>query len=166
MGGVGGAAATYLAAAGVGRLVLVHPGRLEVPDLNRQTLMHPGWLDRSRAECAATAPAGHYPDVDVVAVEEGIDEAILRPLAGHGPAWDPLGFSVLGAVAGTVGTLAAMKAVKVPTGWGHPLEGRLLVVDLADATFRTFRSRPDPGCPVCADTAPEHAGRVASLAGR
>ena len=41
IGGVGGAAATYLAAAGIGRLILVHPGMLEEPDLNRQTLMVP-----------------------------------------------------------------------------------------------------------------------------
>ena len=49
-GGVGGAAATYLAAAGVGRLVIAHGGDLRASDLNRQTLMTHEWIGRPRVE--------------------------------------------------------------------------------------------------------------------
>lgn len=65
------------------------------------------------------------------------------------PAWDPLGFPVLGAVAGTVGCLAALEAVKVVTGWGEPLTGRLLVTDPATGYHRVLRLRRDPACPAC-----------------
>jgi molybdopterin/thiamine biosynthesis adenylyltransferase len=79
IGGVGGAAATYLAAAGVGRLVLFHPGPLEQPDLNRQTLMTPAWLGESRVDCAAETLARHYPGVSVVAVPEPITAELTSP---------------------------------------------------------------------------------------
>lgn len=72
VGGLGGATATYLAAAGVGRLILFHPGRLERADLNRQTLMTPSWLGRLRVHCAEATLRLHYPDVEVVAVAEAI----------------------------------------------------------------------------------------------
>ncbi|MEI6727661.1 MAG: ThiF family adenylyltransferase, partial [Actinomycetes bacterium] len=49
-GGVGGAAATYLAAAGIGRLVIAHAGPLRLDDLNRQTLMSTAGIGRSRVE--------------------------------------------------------------------------------------------------------------------
>jgi len=49
-GGVGGAAATYLAAAGVGRLVIAHAGELRPSDLNRQTLMTHEGLGQPRVE--------------------------------------------------------------------------------------------------------------------
>ena len=72
VGGLGGATATYLAAAGVGRLVLFHPGRLERADLNRQTLMTPSWIGHLRIHCAEATLRRHYPDVEVVAVPEPI----------------------------------------------------------------------------------------------
>src|ERR1700709_1187426 len=53
VGGVGGAAALYLAAAGVGKLVLAHAGNLSRPDLNRQILMTSDGLDKPRVESAA-----------------------------------------------------------------------------------------------------------------
>ena len=79
VGGLGGAAATYLAAAGVGRLVLFHPGELERPDLNRQTLMTPSALGRLRVDCAADTLRRHYPDVTVAAVPSPITAAPTRP---------------------------------------------------------------------------------------
>jgi molybdopterin/thiamine biosynthesis adenylyltransferase len=65
IGGVGGAVATYLGAAGIGRLILVHPGDLEEPDLNRQTLMLPEWVGSPRVDCAAKTLRAYYPDVEV-----------------------------------------------------------------------------------------------------
>jgi molybdate transport system substrate-binding protein len=222
IGGVGGATATYLAAAGVGRLVLFHPGRLERPDLNRQTLMTPSGLGQLRVDCAAEALYRHYPDVEVVVVPEPITAdrtprflaqsdvvvdarhnfperlllnrlcvelevpmveaamngaegqvSVVRPgqtacLAcryGDGdPGWEPLGFSVLGAVSGTVGCLAAIEAIKMVTGWGDPLEDRLLTLDLEHMIFQTLRTTRDPSCPVCARSRPASAARSAPAA--
>jgi molybdopterin/thiamine biosynthesis adenylyltransferase len=42
---------------------------------------------------------------------------------------------VLGAVTGVIGTLMAVEAVKVITGAGTPLAGRLLLYDGRDARF-------------------------------
>src|SRR5436189_2727908 len=52
-GGVGGTLALHLAAAGVGRLILAHAGNLRANDLNRQLLMSPAGLGKSRVEQAA-----------------------------------------------------------------------------------------------------------------
>src|SRR5213075_1885855 len=52
-GGVGGAVAYELAAAGIGRLVLAHAGSLKPSDLNRQILMTEEWIGKPRVECAA-----------------------------------------------------------------------------------------------------------------
>src|SRR6185436_20190058 len=54
VGGVGGVAATALAAAGVGRLILAHAGDVKPSDLNRQLLMTHASIGTSRVECAAT----------------------------------------------------------------------------------------------------------------
>jgi molybdopterin/thiamine biosynthesis adenylyltransferase len=207
IGGVGGAAATYLAAAGVGRLVLVHPGELEEPDLNRQTLMQPDDVGRPRVHAAARTLRRHYPQVDVdahdrpvadprlpelvaqadvvvdarhnfperyllnrlcrergvpevVAAMDGAQVQLMTSLPGgpcwrclfpvEDPQWQPLGFRVLGAVAGTAGCLAAAEVVKLITGAGVPLAGRLLFGDLWSMDFRTVGATRRPGCPDCA----------------
>lgn len=48
IGGLGGTAALYLAAAGIGRLVLVHRGDLTLSNMNRQVLMREDWIGRPR----------------------------------------------------------------------------------------------------------------------
>ncbi|MCA0366964.1 MAG: molybdopterin-synthase adenylyltransferase MoeB [Proteobacteria bacterium] len=57
---------------------------------------------------------------------------------------------VVGALAGVVGSMAALEAIKVLTGAGRPLTGRLLLYDGLAGTARTVRIAPDPACPVCA----------------
>lgn len=52
VGGIGGAIAYALAGAGVGRMILVHSGRLTESNLNRQTLMGEGGVGYSRATAA------------------------------------------------------------------------------------------------------------------
>jgi molybdopterin/thiamine biosynthesis adenylyltransferase len=64
------------------------------------------------------------------------------------PAWERE-FPVFGAVAGTVGSLAAMEAIKVLAGLGEPLEGELLTFDLRDMTFHRSAIKRRPGCRVC-----------------
>ncbi|MCK9920515.1 HesA/MoeB/ThiF family protein [Frankia sp. AgPm24] len=206
VGGVGGAAATYLAAAGVGRLILVHPGDLEEPDLNRQTLMRPDRVGRSRVHNAADTLRAHHPAVEVVALDRPLDdeavpeliaradvvvdarhnfperylinrlcvrsavplviaamnateasllvvrpgEPCLRCVFPEGdPSWEPLGFPVLGSVAGTVGCLAATEALKIAGGFAEPAVGRLIHLDLWDVDLRALRTRRDPHCPDC-----------------
>lgn len=59
---------------------------------------------------------------------------------------------VLGVLPGLIGTLQATEAIKLITGIGEPLLGRLLHVDTLSMKFRTFNLRRDPECPVCGDS--------------
>ena len=58
---------------------------------------------------------------------------------------------VVGALAGVIGAMMAMEAVKWITRAGAPLTGRLLIYDALAAEARTVRLSPDPACPVCGD---------------
>jgi molybdopterin/thiamine biosynthesis adenylyltransferase len=205
-GGVGGAVALELAAAGVGKLILAHAGNLKPSDLNRQILMTHDWLGRPRVECAAQRLHALNPRLEVVAVAENISETNVARLVGQAdlvadcaprfeerflmnreavfqgkpmvecavyeleahltsivPGATPClaclwpepptdwkrEFPIFGAVAGTVGCLAAMEAIKLLTGLGEPLRNRLLTCDLRTVSFRTVRTARRPGCPVC-----------------
>jgi molybdopterin/thiamine biosynthesis adenylyltransferase len=56
---------------------------------------------------------------------------------------------VVGALAGVVGSMMALEAVKLLAGAGAPLTGRLLIYDALAAEARTVRIGADPACPVC-----------------
>ena len=56
---------------------------------------------------------------------------------------------VLGVLPGLVGTLQALEVIKLITGLGKPLIGRLLHVDTLTLRFRDFTLRRDSECPVC-----------------
>ena len=69
-GGLGCPAALYLAGAGVGRLTIVDPDRVEESNLHRQLLYGPGDLGSWKAEAAATALQRQNPDIVVVPVAD------------------------------------------------------------------------------------------------
>jgi molybdopterin/thiamine biosynthesis adenylyltransferase len=56
---------------------------------------------------------------------------------------------VVGALAGVVGSMMALEALKLIVGAGEPLTGRLLIYDALSAETRTVRVGADPDCPVC-----------------
>lgn len=56
---------------------------------------------------------------------------------------------VVGALAGVVGSLMALEAVKRITRAGEPLMGRLLILDALAGEARTVRVGADPACTVC-----------------
>lgn len=58
-------------------------------------------------------------------------------------------FPVLGAVSGTVACMGAVEAVKVISGFGDPLAGRLLRMDLRKMSFHTMKVARRDECPVC-----------------
>ena len=58
-------------------------------------------------------------------------------------------FPVFGAVASTVGSLAAMEVIKLAAGLGDPPKGRLLNFDLRDLTFTTITVDRRTDCAVC-----------------
>ena len=56
---------------------------------------------------------------------------------------------VLGVLCGTIGSIQVNEAIKVITGIGDPMVGRLMVYDALDMSFRSVKVRKDPECPVC-----------------
>ena len=56
---------------------------------------------------------------------------------------------VMGALAGMVGTMAALEAVRALSGWGSALTGRLAIVDMLDRRWREVGVPEDPECPIC-----------------
>ena len=56
---------------------------------------------------------------------------------------------MFGALPGIVGSIQATEAVKLITGKGDPLIGRLLIFDALEMDFQTVRVRWDADCPVC-----------------
>jgi molybdopterin-synthase adenylyltransferase len=210
-GGVGGAVAYELAAAGVGRIVLAHAGLVRPNDLNRQLLLTTESVGRSRMEIAPQRLRELNPHVEIEAVAENVTEDNVARLVGRvdlvaacaplfrerlllnreamrqnkplvdcamydleaqittvvpgrtpclaclypvePPGWRRE-FPVFGATAGAVGCLGAMEAIKVLTGLGEPLYGKMLLMDLRDMTFRQAVLKRRTNCPVCGNHTP------------
>ncbi len=209
LGGVGGPAALYLAAAGVGTLRLIDDDAVALSNLQRQVLFTRDDLERPKVEAGAEALGRLNPHVAIDArreritganaarliadcdvVIDGTDDFATRfavnaacvaaraPLVSGAlgrwsgqvgvfrarPCYSCLvpdsppdaetcaRVGVVGALAGVVGSMAALEAIKLITGAGEPLTGRLMLYDGLAGTARTVRVPADPDCPVCGQT--------------
>ena len=56
---------------------------------------------------------------------------------------------VVGALAGVMGTLAALEVIKLITGAGEVLRGQMMIFDGLTMQSRIVRLTPEPHCPVC-----------------
>jgi molybdopterin/thiamine biosynthesis adenylyltransferase/rhodanese-related sulfurtransferase len=56
---------------------------------------------------------------------------------------------VLGVLCASIGSIQVTEAVKLLTGVGEPLVGRLMIYDALEMTYRTVKVRKDPECAVC-----------------
>ena len=211
-GGLGSPAATYLAAAGVGRIGLVDFDEVEASNLQRQILYGTSDVGRPKLDAAAERlndlnphveierhevrltsdnALGIIDDYDVVA--DGTDNFPTRYLVNDacvmtgtpnvyasifrfegqvsvfgtedGPCYrclyeepPPPGLvpscaegGVLGILPGFIGTLQATEVIKLLTGIGEPLIGRLLMTDALNMDFRTVNVPTNPDCPVCGE---------------
>ena len=70
-----------------------------------------------------------------------------RPAPGLAPSCAEAG--VLGPLPGVVGAMMAVEAIKIVTGAGAPLRGRLLLYDALWGESRQVTVKPRAGCPVC-----------------
>ncbi|MDD4890387.1 MAG: HesA/MoeB/ThiF family protein [Phycisphaerae bacterium] len=207
-GGLGGPIALYLAAAGIGKLIIAHAGTLTWDDMNRMILQPADAVGQPRIDGIVESIRRFSPAVEVEAVGEHLDnvskarplvaradvvcdatpnfqeryalseaavlegkpmiEAAMNAMEGHltvlhppqtpclrclypapPPSWDVYGFPVLGAVSGSLGCLAAIEAIKVLTGFGRPLLGRMLIYDTEVNLYQQVELTRNPNCPVC-----------------
>jgi sulfur-carrier protein adenylyltransferase/sulfurtransferase len=56
---------------------------------------------------------------------------------------------VLGVLCASIGSIQVNEAIKIITGIGEPLVGRLMIYDALEMTYRPVNVRKDPECPVC-----------------
>ncbi len=80
VGGLGGTAALYLAAAGVGKLILAHSGNLTLSNMNRQILMKNSGIGKSRVVQAKKTIQEMNPDTDIEVRDERITDGNVGPL--------------------------------------------------------------------------------------
>ena len=209
LGGLGSPVAMYLAAAGVGRLVLADFDAVDLSNLQRQVLHTTDRIGMPKAESARLALAALNPEVELVTVKRSLSPATLpgliqdldlvvdgsdnfatrfavnaacvaarKPLVSGaairmegqvatfsgqpgGPCYQCLypgdggtddtctANGILAPVVGIIGSIQATEAIKVLTGLGEPLFGRLLLLDAAAMQWREVRLTADPECPVC-----------------
>ena len=215
LGGLGCPAALYLAAAGVGELVLVDGDEVELSNLQRQ-IAHTGEdIGINKARSAAAAIEALNPEVALQVIEQPLTEnampelltrvdlvldatdnypvrfalnraciaagvplvsaaavrsegqlAVFDPVHG-GPCYRCLytegdtdtalscsESGVLAPLVGAIGSLQAMEALKVLTGFGEPLRGKLLVLDLRTMDFRQLALHVRADCPACSHLHP------------
>jgi molybdopterin/thiamine biosynthesis adenylyltransferase/rhodanese-related sulfurtransferase len=58
---------------------------------------------------------------------------------------------VLGVLCATIGSIQATEAVKLLTGTGNPLIGKLKIYDALEMELKSIRVRKDPSCPICGE---------------
>ncbi len=77
IGGIGCPAASYLAASGVGHLVLCDFDTVDATNLGRQILFGPADIGKPKVEVAAERLAAINPDIEITAVDKRLDDESL-----------------------------------------------------------------------------------------
>ena len=100
-------------------------------------------LAKPMVECAMYETEAH-----VTSFAPG-ETGCLRCLYPEKPADWTRRFPVIGAVSGTAGCIGAMEAIKILTGVGRPLFGRLLHCDFRSMAFHSVVVKAREDCPIC-----------------
>jgi len=210
LGGLGSPVAMYLAAAGVGHLVLVDDDRVEISNLQRQIIHTESDIDRQKVESAAASVKDINSNCKVetiatrldkqaliIAVEQAdvvvdcsdnfatrfllneVTQASKIPLVsgaairmeGQVTVYDSRQSGsacyrciyqdegelqqtcsesgVLSPLLGILGSMQAVETIKLITGIGETLAGRLMIFDALSMSWQEMKLRQDPSCPVC-----------------
>ena len=210
MGGLGSPTALYLAAAGVGHLIIADFDQVELSNLQRQIihqtkdigddkvnsaknkltelnpnikitianeLIHTGNLPdlikgvdivldgtdnfESRFEINQICVEHQKPLVSAAVVRFEGQVSVFKGYENDKPCYQCLysvegednesciDNGVLAPVAGLVGTIQALQAIKVILELGDQLSGSLLLIDALDLSFRKVKISKDLKCPVC-----------------
>lgn len=210
MGGLGSPVALYLAACGVGEIIIVDDDRVDLTNLQRQIVHTTDDIGKLKVDSAAETIRAINPEVKISVISERISGEILQdkvqnadivvdatdnlasrseinrqcfrmrtPLVSasairwegqltvfdsrqqESPCYQCLyggmgevGQScsengVMGPVVGMLGCMQANEVVKLLTGAGTSLVGRVLMLDALNMNWQTIRLKRDPACSVC-----------------
>ena len=209
VGGLGSPSAMYLAAAGVGHLIIADFDKVELSNLQRQVIHHTVDIGEFKVDSAKAKMLAINPTIKITTVKDlsennlnawvakadvvldGTDnfdtrfkinqacvtettplvsaavirfEGQLSVFKGYDsdqPCYQCLysteGNSdenctdngILAPVAGMLGTMQALQAIKVVLNLGEQLMGKLMIIDALDLTFRTVKVNKDDFCPIC-----------------
>ncbi|MCC5858688.1 MAG: molybdopterin-synthase adenylyltransferase MoeB [Ectothiorhodospiraceae bacterium] len=212
MGGLGSPAAMYLAAGGVGQLVLADDDLVELSNLQRQIVHGSSDIGRPKVESAAARLRELNPDTRITTLQHRLDQdaliqqllqvdlvldgtdnfttrfainaacvaagrplvsgaairlegqiAVFRPDLPDHPCYAclfPPGTTedqrlncsengVLAPVVGVIGSLQAVEAMRLITGFGPDTTTWLTLWDARTGDWQRVRVPKDPGCPVC-----------------
>ncbi|MBC52579.1 MAG: molybdopterin-synthase adenylyltransferase MoeB [Gammaproteobacteria bacterium] len=216
MGGLGSPVAMYLAAAGVGHLILVDDDVVEISNLQRQLVHREASVGDSKVESARQTLLALNSQISITTVNQRVDRALLAQLISQpvdlvvdacdnfstrfaindvclqyqvplvsgaairlegqvavfdsrqpdSPCYQCLyqggddeqmscaRNGVLAPVVGIIGSMQALEAIKVLSGMGKSLCGRLLLFDAMTSSWRELRLSRDPACSACGTRAP------------
>src|ERR671910_930616 len=143
-GGLGSPTALYLAAAGVGTLGIVDDDDVDLSNLQRQVIHSTKTIGTPKVDSAEAAIAALNPDVDVVKYPVRLDASNIMEIID--------GYDVIVDGVDNFPTRYLLNdaTVRLVTGIGEPLIGRLLLYEALGATFTELKVRRDPQCPICA----------------
>jgi molybdopterin-synthase adenylyltransferase len=210
MGGLGCPAAMYLAAAGVGHLIIADDDVVELTNLQRQVAHSQSMIGEPKVVSAQQTLLGLNPDLKITALQKRLEGAELNEAVGqadlvvdacdnfttrfaincacieHGkplvsgaairmegqvavfdsrnptsPCYQCLYSQgadedascsengVMAPLVGIIGAVQAMEAIKLLTGIGESLTGRLLLLDASTLQWREMRLPRDSSCGAC-----------------
>lgn len=210
VGGLGSPVSMYLAAAGVGKLILTDPDTVDMTNLQRQIVHSTETVDVLKVESAAQRLVELNPDVEVVCIPETLDDdslleavksvdlvvdctdnletrfavnracvqavkplvsaaairwegqiSVFHPGVEDSPCYqcfygDVAGLpqtcsenGVIGPLLGVLGSMQALESIKVLTGSGDPLVGRVLLFDSLGMEWTPIRLAKRASCKVC-----------------
>jgi len=209
MGGLGSPSAMYLAASGVGHLIIADFDQVELSNLQRQIVHHTDDLGKDKVDSAKAKMVAINPNIKVTTIKDlnennlnswisevdvvldGTDNfdtrfkvnkacveekkplisaavirfegqlSVFKGYEKHQPCYQCL-YSVegnsdencvengiLAPVAGVMGSLQALQAIKVVLNLGEQLVGKLMMIDALDLTFRSVKINKDSACKIC-----------------
>ena len=209
MGGLGSPSAMYLAASGVGHLIIADFDQVELSNLQRQIVHHTDDIGKDKVDSAKAKMVAINPNIKVTTIKDlnennlnswisevdvvldGTDNfdtrfkvnkacveakkplvsaavirfegqlSVFKGYEKHQPCYQCL-YSVegnsdencvengiLAPVAGVMGSLQALQAIKVVLNLGEQLVGKLMMIDALDLTFRSVKINKDSDCKIC-----------------
>ncbi|WP_232001980.1 molybdopterin-synthase adenylyltransferase MoeB [Shimwellia blattae] len=209
LGGLGCAAAPYLAGAGAGHLTLLDFDTVALSNLQRQILHHDQDIGLAKVESARQSLAAINPHIRIETIDQQLDDSALEALVArhdlvldctdnvatrnqlnqacyrarvplvsgaairmegqvsvftYGPgepcyrclsrlfgdnALTCVEAGVMSPLVGVIGALQAMEAIKLLTGFGTSIAGKLLMYDAMTCQFREMKLPRNPACEVC-----------------